>query len=149
MLNPALLKYKVDNISFEKLHLTLPVLFISYMKLVIDITESEVSSFVHLMQTNGFGSIARQINDLENQEKADSKKKIRANQLIKKVDLENTSVSINLAHYKTEFNKRGATEKRERFKAFQELLLSGPVMDEEQYEVYKQVRKRINKWRQK
>ena len=32
---------------------------------------------------------------------------------------------------------------------FQKLLLSGPVMDDVQYEEYKTLRKRFNKWRTK
>jgi hypothetical protein len=32
---------------------------------------------------------------------------------------------------------------------FQQLLLSGPVMDDKQYENYKDIRNRINKWRTK
>ncbi|MFI5162926.1 MAG: hypothetical protein ACHQHN_16715 [Sphingobacteriales bacterium] len=32
---------------------------------------------------------------------------------------------------------------------FQELLLSGPIMDDKQYENYKDIRNRINKWRTK
>ena len=32
---------------------------------------------------------------------------------------------------------------------FLKLLLSGPVMDDKQYEEYKDVRNRINKWRTK
>ncbi|MEO6850847.1 MAG: hypothetical protein ABI203_03770 [Mucilaginibacter sp.] len=32
---------------------------------------------------------------------------------------------------------------------FQQLLLSGPVMDDDQYKVFKENRKRLNKWRTK
>jgi len=32
---------------------------------------------------------------------------------------------------------------------FQKLLLTGPVMDDKQYEEYKTLRKRFNKWRTK
>jgi hypothetical protein len=32
---------------------------------------------------------------------------------------------------------------------FQKLLLNGPVMDNHQYDVYKETRNRLNKWRTK
>jgi len=34
-------------------------------------------------------------------------------------------------------------------KKFQELLLTGPVMDNDQYKVYKETRNHFNKWRTK
>lgn len=42
-----------------------------------------------------------------------------------------------------------ASKKSESNADFQKLLLSGPVMDAKQYEEYKDIRSRINKWRTK
>ncbi len=44
--------------------------------------------------------------------------------------------------------KKTIEEKKEKFIEFQALLLSGPVMDDRQYKDYKQLRQRLNTWRQ-
>jgi len=62
-------------------------------------------------------------------------KKLPSNQIAKlKAELDNQS---SVAKTKTDISE------------FQQLLLSGPVMTEEQFGEYKKLRKQLNVWRQK
>ncbi|WP_184549718.1 hypothetical protein [Mucilaginibacter sp. FT3.2] len=48
-----------------------------------------------------------------------------------------------------ELSKIRERPKEEELTDFQKLLLSGPVIGDEQYKEYKEIRKHLNKWRTK
>ncbi|QEC74432.1 hypothetical protein [Mucilaginibacter ginsenosidivorax] len=48
-----------------------------------------------------------------------------------------------------ELSKIREQPKKDEFTDFQKLLLSGPVIGDEQYKEYKEIRKRLNGWRTK
>ncbi len=50
---------------------------------------------------------------------------------------------------KKELNKKEVRYKEGELTDFQKMLLNGPVMSDEQYKNYKDVRKHFNKWRTK
>lgn len=95
------------------------------MKVLIDIKDNKAGFFIELMKNFDFIKIVR-----------DTKK-------AKKGDVADPS----LAKLKAEWNKLSAKEKKEKKQALQSLLLNGPVMDDKQYEAYKEFRNSFNKWR--
>lgn len=54
-----------------------------------------------------------------------------------------------LNQVKAELSENAWSKVRENSNDFQHILLSGPVMDDKQYEDYKEMRSRLNKWRTK
>lgn len=50
---------------------------------------------------------------------------------------------------KAELSSTFPTNSKKSISTFQELLLNGPVMDDDQYKAYKETRNHFNKWRTK
>jgi len=108
------------------------------MKLVVDINDNKADFFMELMKNLDFIKGV----ELNKTGKSNGVKKI-ANAL------GGEESSMLIMKKKEEWEQRSPSEKKAKFKAFQDLLLSGPVMDDEQYREYKQLRNRLNLWRQK
>ena len=106
------------------------------MKLIIDIKDSKAILFIEYMKSLDF---IKGVKEMENGSIS-----------------ENTTYSdaaeeslVMIMKKKTETDTKSPAQKKEKFKAFQDLLLNGPVMDSEQYKEYLQLRHRLNLWRQK
>lgn len=50
---------------------------------------------------------------------------------------------------KAELSSAQSLDEAKSIESFQELLLRGPVMDDDQYKAYKETRNHFNKWRTK
>ena len=68
-------------------------------------------------------------------------------QLLKAI---NQLPAAKIAQLKAELSAKKISDKDQSLSGnFQKLLLSGPVMDDHQYDIYKETRTRLNKWRAK
>ncbi len=103
------------------------------MKLTVDIKENTEDLVIELLKSLG----------LLNAPKAS--KRTGKNMS----DGNNKSTKHSLLKKKTAHARRTLVEKKARMATLQSLALQGPVMDEEQYHEYKELRNRFNIWRQK
>lgn len=72
---------------------------------------------------------------------------IAFDQLMKAI---NQLPAAKIAQLKAELSEKKISTKNQTSSSnFQTFLLSGPVMDDNQYELYKETRNRLNKWRTK
>ncbi len=100
------------------------------MKIEIDITESRLAQFIEIMRDNNFAVSINGFHDIFSHENAIGRSDcILDGALIGKTDANNMQTDL------------------EKFKAFQNHILSGPVMDDQQFEEYKHTRKKFNAWR--
>jgi len=68
-------------------------------------------------------------------------------QLLKAI---NQLPAAKIAQLKAELSTKKTSNKNQAHSSdFQKFLLSGPIMDDHQYNIYKETRSRLNKWRTK